>query len=44
MSISMRLNKLREIVSENNLDGFLVASAENRRYFSGFSANTFMSE
>lgn len=39
MSISMRLNKLREIVRENNLDGFLVSSAENRRYFSGFSGS-----
>ena len=39
MSIATRLDKLREIVREKELDGFLVSSPENRRYYSGFSGS-----
>jgi Xaa-Pro aminopeptidase len=36
----MRLQKLRQILAEQNLDAILVGGAENRRYLSGFTGST----
>lgn len=35
-----RLKKFRELMAENDLDGFLVTAAENRRYLSGFTGSS----
>ena len=37
-----RLTKLREKMQEENLDGFIIASPENRRYMSGFTGTSAM--
>ena len=36
---SHRLLRLREYMAEQDLDGFLVSSAANRRYVSGFTGS-----
>lgn len=38
-NVSHRLAKLREHMAEQSLDGFLVSSAPNRRYLSGFTGS-----
>jgi len=35
----MRLAHLRELMTENNLDGMLITQPENRRYLSGFTGS-----
>ena len=35
----MRLQAVRDILAEENADGFLISSYENRRYVSGFSGS-----
>lgn len=35
----MRLTRLREAMTENNLDGMLITQPENRRYLSGFTGS-----
>jgi len=35
-----RLRQLRAIMAEEELDGFMVTSSENRRYFSGFTGSS----
>jgi len=35
----MRLARLRELMTENNLDGMLITQPENRRYLSGFTGS-----
>ncbi|MCB0212334.1 MAG: aminopeptidase P family protein [Anaerolineae bacterium] len=36
----MRLEKLRELMAEHELDGFLVTQSDNRRYLSGFTGSS----
>jgi Xaa-Pro aminopeptidase len=35
----MRLEKFREVMAKENLDGFLITQPENRRYLSGFTGS-----
>lgn len=35
----MRLEKIRELMSQEELDGFLVTQSDNRRYLSGFTGS-----
>jgi Xaa-Pro aminopeptidase len=35
----MRLEKLRHLMKEDNIDGFLITQPENRRYLSGFTGS-----
>ena len=39
MTTDMRLERLRDRLQEEDLDGFLISSAENRRYLSGFTGS-----
>ena len=39
MSIDLRIQRLRQRLDEEELDGILVSSAENRRYLSGFTGS-----
>ena len=36
----MRLEKMRKLMAESNLDGFLVTQSDNRRYLSGFTGSS----
>src|SRR5262245_39940387 len=36
---SMRLEKLRHLMSEENIDGFIITQPENRRYLTGFTGS-----
>ena len=37
--MSMRLEGLRKVLQENELDAILISTPENRRYLSGFSGS-----
>ena len=39
MSIALKVNKLREILDDKELDAILVSSPPNRRYLSGFTGS-----
>ena len=39
MSTDLRIQRLRQRLDEEGLDGILVSSAENRRYLSGFTGS-----
>lgn len=38
----MRIDKLRELIAEDNIEGFLINQPENRRYLSGFTGSNGM--
>jgi Xaa-Pro aminopeptidase len=39
MSVSHRVQQLRNLISTENLDGVIISSASNRRFFSGFTGS-----
>ena len=39
MSVTLRVQQLRELISTENLDGVIISSASNRRFFSGFTGS-----